>query len=80
MIIGRSSPGLKPQHLTGLQLIQKVCSGHLQGGVKGSTEISFDPGALRAGKYVGDTKTAGSCTLLAQAVLPCLLYAAPGDR
>ncbi|GMH39420.1 hypothetical protein BSKO_07318 [Bryopsis sp. KO-2023] len=77
---GRSAPGLRPQHLTGLQLISKVCGGTLSGGVKGSTQIALDPGTLRAGKHVGDTRTAGSCTLLAQATIPCLLYASPGPQ
>jgi RNA 3'-terminal phosphate cyclase (ATP) len=41
-----------------------------------STEISLQPGRVTCGSYTADTKTAGSCALLAQAALPCALFAA----
>lgn len=72
---GRSSPGLRPQHLTGIQLICDMCGGKLVGGTVNSTEISFFPGPVRAGNYLADTHTAGSICLLMQAALPCLLMA-----
>ncbi|KAK6179432.1 hypothetical protein SNE40_011793 [Patella caerulea] len=71
---GRSNPGLRPQHLSGLQLIGEICSGKLNGGRVQSTEISFKPGKVKGGNYLADTKTAGSICLLLQAALPCLLY------
>ncbi|KAL3869113.1 hypothetical protein ACJMK2_041838 [Sinanodonta woodiana] len=72
---GRSSPGLRPQHLTGIQLIRDVCQGTLLGDKTGSTEISFSPRKIMAGSYVADTGTAGSICLLMQAAMPCLLGA-----
>ncbi|KAK3089015.1 hypothetical protein FSP39_000164 [Pinctada imbricata] len=72
---GRSNPGLRPQHLTGLQLIRDICNGKLEGGVVSSSEITFIPGKVKAGSYTGDTKTAGSICLLMQAALPCFIYA-----
>ncbi|KAK7502271.1 hypothetical protein BaRGS_00006635 [Batillaria attramentaria] len=72
---GRSNPGLRPQHLTGLQLISQLCGGKLSGVNVGSTEITFHPGPIKAGSYTADTKTAGSICLLMQAALPCLLFA-----
>ncbi|KAK9811681.1 hypothetical protein WJX72_008299 [[Myrmecia] bisecta] len=73
----RSTPGLRPQHLTGLQLVAAICQGQLGGGKIGSSSVTLVPGILQAGEHMGDTGTAGSCTLLAQASLPCLLMAGP---
>ncbi|XP_054644491.1 RNA 3'-terminal phosphate cyclase [Dunckerocampus dactyliophorus] len=71
---GRSTPGLRPQHLSGLQLTSDLCSGVLQGGAIGSTDISLTPGKILSGSYTADTHTAGSVCLLLQVVLPCALY------
>ncbi|XP_052257906.1 RNA 3'-terminal phosphate cyclase-like [Dreissena polymorpha] len=70
---GRSQPGLRSQHLTGIQLICDICGGKLTGGKVGSTEIVFQPSKVRAGNYLADTHTAGSICLLMQAALPCFL-------
>ncbi|VDP36791.1 unnamed protein product [Soboliphyme baturini] len=56
---GRNTPGLRPQHLSGLQLIAKLCNGTLIGGHVGSTEIKFKPGLIKGGYFVADTGTAG---------------------
>jgi RNA 3'-terminal phosphate cyclase (ATP) len=72
---GRKVPGLSPQHLTGLRLVEQMCGGTLSGGAVRSTTVSLDPGALVAGSYAADTGTAGSCTLLVQQALPCMLFA-----
>ncbi|KAK8397539.1 hypothetical protein O3P69_004357 [Scylla paramamosain] len=72
---GRSTPGLRPQHLTGLQLVRDASKGRLEGGQIGSCEITFYPGTIAGGGYLADTQTAGSVTLLIQAVLPCTLFA-----
>ena len=63
---GRSKPGLRAQHLAGLQLVADLCQGRLEGGTIGSQEISLTPHHLSCGHHIGDTKTAGSCMLLAQ--------------
>ncbi|XP_022097179.1 RNA 3'-terminal phosphate cyclase-like [Acanthaster planci] len=73
---GRSNPGLRPQHLSGLQLVRDICWGELPGGSVGSTEITLIPSAIKAGRYVADTKTAGSVVLLMQVSMPCMLFAA----
>ncbi|KAM9797681.1 RNA 3'-terminal phosphate cyclase isoform 3-T3 [Syngnathus typhle] len=72
---GRSTPGLRPQHLSGLQLVSDMCGGVLRGGAIGSANVSLTPGKIRAGKYTADTRTAGSVCLLLQVALPCALYA-----
>lgn len=72
---GRSKPGLRPQHLTGIMLTRDVCQGRLEGGSVGSTEIQFHPGNIQHGDYTADTGTAGSICLLLQVAIPCLVYA-----
>ncbi|PRW59938.1 RNA 3 -terminal phosphate cyclase [Chlorella sorokiniana] len=76
---GRDKPGLRPQHLTGLQVVAALCGGQLLGGEVGSLCITLSPGPLVCSHHTADTKTAGSCTLLAQSALPCLLFAATGQ-
>ncbi|XP_031574471.1 RNA 3'-terminal phosphate cyclase-like [Actinia tenebrosa] len=71
---GRSNPGLRPQHMTGLQLVRDVCAGRLDGDTVGSTSINLHPSRIISGNFVADTKTAGSICLLIQVALPCLLY------
>ncbi|XP_012697423.1 RNA 3'-terminal phosphate cyclase [Clupea harengus] len=72
---GRSTPGLRPQHLTGLELVRDMCDGNLEGAVIGSTEITISPGKIKGGNHIADTQTAGSVTLLMQVSLPCALFA-----
>lgn len=73
----RTKPGLRPQHLTGLQLIETLSAGALTGGTVGSTEITLQPGPLQCQEGLeANTQTAGSCVLLAQSAVPCLLFAA----
>ena len=72
---GRPKPGLRPQHLHGILLAQKLCSADTLGCSENSTEVDYFPNALTGGSCVADTKTAGSVTLLMQTALPCMLFA-----
>ncbi|XP_056017971.1 RNA 3'-terminal phosphate cyclase-like isoform X2 [Ostrea edulis] len=71
---GRNKPGLRPQHLTGLQLVSEICGGKLENAAVNSTEVTLIPGKVKAGSYKADTKTAGSICLLMQAAIPCCLF------
>ncbi|KAJ1171657.1 hypothetical protein NDU88_003517 [Pleurodeles waltl] len=73
---GRSTPGLRPQHLSGLEIVRDLCEGQLERGEIGSTEVIFTPGKIKGGIHTADTKTAGSVCLLMQVSLPCVLFAA----
>ncbi|NXC49703.1 RTCA cyclase, partial [Penelope pileata] len=73
---GRSQPGLRPQHLSGLEIVRDLCEGELDGGEIGSTQITFAPGKIKGGIHTADTKTAGSVCLLMQVAMPCALFAA----
>eukprot|EP01122_Echinamoeba_exundans_P016414 TRINITY_DN8307_c0_g1_i1.p1 TRINITY_DN8307_c0_g1~~TRINITY_DN8307_c0_g1_i1.p1 ORF type:complete len:371 (+),score=41.32 TRINITY_DN8307_c0_g1_i1:541-1653(+) len=71
----KPKPGLRPQHLAGIQLVSQMYQGKLSGGAVDSSEISFVPGQFRQSDYVSDTGTAGSITLLMQISIPCLTFA-----
>lgn len=72
---GRSNPGLRPQHLTGITLVKDICGGRLEQAFIGSTEVTLYPGPIRGGDFSADTGTAGSVVLMLQVALPCLLFA-----
>jgi RNA 3'-phosphate cyclase len=74
---GRARPGLAPQHLAAVRAVAQVCGAQLEPLELGAQELCFVPAALRAGTYEFDIGTAGSITLLLQALLPVLLRA-PG--
>ncbi len=71
----RRPPGLRRQHLTCLLAAAELSGATLEGAQIGSQEIHFTPGPLRPGRYTFDIGTAGSTTLLLQAILPPLLLA-----
>ncbi len=71
----RPSPGVKQQHLTGIQALALLSNAKVIGDTLKSREITFIPG-----KYVGknqtiDIKTAGSITLLLQSILLPAMFA-----
>lgn len=65
----RPQPGLRPQHLHGVRAAARLCGARVRGDSVGSTELTFEPGPIRPGDYEIDIGTAGSVTLLLQAVL-----------
>ncbi len=67
--------GLKAQHLACASAMQQICNAKMQGAKLGSTSLIFEPSAQAAGgNYAFDIGTAGSATLLAQCLLPALLF------
>ena len=72
----RPRPGLAPQHLAAVQAIAELCDARCAGLELWSTQLSFEPRTRPAG---GDVRvnvgTAGSVTLVLQALLPVLLAA-----
>lgn len=71
----RKKPGLMPQHLVCVEAAQRISGARVEGGEKGSTRLSFSPGRVKGGEYVFDIGTAGSTSLVAQTVVPALLFA-----
>lgn len=72
---GRAKPGLMRQHLACVKAAQAICDAVVSGAEVGSTEITFRPKAIKAGKYHFAVGTAGSTTLIFQTVLPALALA-----
>jgi len=62
----RPNPGLRPQHLHGLQALTKMCGGELIGGAVGSESIIFQPGSQWKSHIHIDIPTAGSIGLVLQ--------------
>jgi RNA 3'-terminal phosphate cyclase (ATP) len=56
---GRPQGGLRPQHLTGIQLLAQLSEAKLHNGNISSTEIFLTPKTIKGGNYIADTKTAG---------------------
>ena len=59
---GREKPGLRAQHLSGLQLIRDITYGELTGDQLGSKSVTFKPKSIGCGHFFADTKTAGYLT------------------
>ncbi len=72
---GRGKPGLMPQHLMCVRALARICNASVKGDEAGSTELFFTPSKPRPGDYDLDIGTAGSTSLLLQAILPPLVFA-----
>jgi len=66
----RPEPGLKPQHLTALELLAEACDAAVEGAALGSETVTFEPSTPRGGHIEADVATAGSVTLVFDALLP----------
>lgn len=67
---GRPNPGLRPQHLAAVEAVAAVCDADVEGATEDSETLSFRPGDLHGGEVEVDIGTAGSATLLFDALLP----------
>ena len=72
---GRGKPGLLRQHLTALRAAAEITRAEVTGDALRSSEVTFHPKSVRAGKYHFAVGTAGSATLVLQTVLPALMLA-----
>jgi RNA 3'-phosphate cyclase len=72
----RPKPGLKRQHLSCIDALKQLAKAQVNGDRAGSVSLEFLPGAMSAGAFFIDIGTAGSITLLLQALLlPCMFAA-----
>ncbi|MBN2368447.1 RNA 3'-terminal phosphate cyclase [Candidatus Woesearchaeota archaeon] len=71
---GRAKPGLKAQHLNAVNALQQLCDAKVPGRYLGSMELEYHPGKLGFHNLNIDIGTAGSITLLLQAVLPVVMF------
>ena len=68
----RRVPGLRPQHLTAIKLLSKICNAEVQGLNAGSTSIKFFPKNLENNTLSEDIGTAGSISLILQVLIPAV--------
>jgi RNA 3'-terminal phosphate cyclase (ATP) len=66
----RKNEGLKAQHLTAIQILQKISKADVIGAKIGSTELKFIPGNVENLELIEDVKTAGSISLILQVLIP----------
>lgn len=71
----RPNPGLSHQHMMAINALKEMSGAEVDGVHKGSKEIFFSPGKIKVGFYRFDIGTAGSITLLLQALIPPALAA-----
>ena len=71
----RPKPGLKYQHLSCIQALEKLANARVDGAYQGSQEIEFFPGPVKPGFLSQDIGTAGSITLLLQSLLLPVVFA-----
>jgi RNA 3'-terminal phosphate cyclase (ATP) len=71
----RPNPGLQAQHLTGLKAVASLCDAELEGMMIGSTTVTFGPRGRLGGEFKFDIGTAGSITLVLQALMPAAAFA-----
>lgn len=68
----RKNPGLRPQHMAAVKAVTTLCHAETQGLEVGSRELAFIPHVPPSGDVEVDVGTAGSVTLVLQAVLGAL--------
>ncbi|WP_049937397.1 RNA 3'-terminal phosphate cyclase [Haloplanus natans] len=66
----RPNPGLKPQHLTAVEVMAELCGADVESAELGAESLTFRPGDKRHTSLRADIGTAGSVTLLFDTVLP----------
>jgi RNA 3'-terminal phosphate cyclase (GTP) len=71
---GRSKPGLRPQHLTGINAAAHICGANVSGNQINSTELTFNPGKHMHGKFQFNVGTAGAVTLVLQTLVPIAAF------
>ncbi len=70
----RKNPGLQAQHLEAVEATARITKAQTEGVKFGSQKITFVPQEIHPGEYQFEVKTAGSVTLLLQAIfLPLCL-------
>lgn len=64
----RSKPGLMAQHLKAVDAAAAISHAEVKGASLGSTNLTFQPGEIRTGRYKFEIGTAGSASLVLQTI------------
>jgi RNA 3'-terminal phosphate cyclase (ATP) len=67
---GRRNPGLAPQHVAAVRAVASMCDAQCEGLEPRAAAFTFVPKRLQGGQFRVDVGTAGSITLVLQAMLP----------
>lgn len=70
----RKPPGLRMQHIVAIKSVATVVESDVTGLHIGSREVMFSPRKIRGGSFFFDIGTAGSTTLVLQALMPVAAY------
>lgn len=68
----RKNPGLKPQHLTALKILKKICNANIDQLKIGDTSLKFIPSNVQSLNLKEDVGTAGSISLIIQVLIPII--------
>lgn len=71
----RKNPGLRPQHITAIDAVARLCDAKVEGLHEGSMTLEFKPGKIKGGSMRLNIGTAGSITLVLQALMVPAMYA-----
>jgi len=71
----REVSGLKAQHLESIKALKEICNAETNEINIGTKELWYKPGRIKGGKYKIDIGTAGSISLLLQAIILPSLFA-----
>ena len=69
----RDKPGLAPQHLAAVRVVAAIAAARATGLELRSDTLEFHPGGIAGGSHRFDVGTAGSVTLVVQALLPVMI-------
>jgi len=67
-------PGLRPQHMMGIEVLGEFCQAEMKGVKEGSLEVEFIPEKLKVFDKKINIGTAGSISLLLQTLTPLLIF------
>ena len=70
----RKVPGLRPQHMLGIEILAKICQAKVDGLRINSTSLKFTPSNGIDMELVEDVGTAGSIPLILQVLIPAVSF------
>lgn len=70
----RSPPGLKAQHIAGVKAVAAISKAYIEGLKEGSKELIFKPASRESGEFNFNVGTAGSISLVLQALMPAAAF------
>ena len=74
----RERPGLQAQHISAVEAMARLVDARVEGLQRGSQSIEFYPKQIRGGQFRIDVGTAGSVSLILQALAPVACFAPSG--